>query len=81
MSTHDIRRYVKPGNLSFWQAIREWRCSRKNGHGAAHNGQWGYVWYQPTEILPGLWMQECQACGRFTVWREPVRPTDSQESS
>jgi len=50
---------------------REWRCSRKHEHGPG-----GF--YHPSQITSAhgasetyrIWMQECQACGRFTVWGE-----------
>ena len=49
------------------QLWREWRCARKHGHGPD-----GF--YHPHAIQStsdwNLWLQECQACGRFTVWSE-----------
>lgn len=59
---------------TFRQLYREWKCGRKHDHGP--NGC-----YAPTIIAgsPGwrVWEQECQACGRHTVWSERQEASDA----
>lgn len=86
MTTHDNPASVKPVRWYVETPIRlpdagrlwrEWRCSRRHSHGPE-----GF--YPPAIIKESdgwrLWMQECQECGRFTVWSERSLPLSKYQT-